>query len=113
MRPSLDAPKPTQPTTTEKTPEIKPVRCRHRSGFRHHQERPRQKRQRDHDYRACRDSTAPTTEPAKEPTKAASNVPPADQPVADKLREMLGGEIVALFRPQGRTNRGREILHRA
>src|SRR3954454_19952285 len=28
-------------------------------------------------------------EPAKEPTQAASNVPPADQPVADKLREML------------------------
>ena len=34
----------------------------------------------------------PATEPAKEPVKAASNVPPADQPVADKLREMLGAK---------------------
>src|SRR4030081_3503822 len=34
----------------------------------------------------------PAAEPAKEPVKAASNVPPADQPVADKLREMLGAK---------------------
>ena len=32
-------------------------------------------------------AAAPAAEPAKEPVKAASNVPPADQPVADKLRE--------------------------
>jgi murein L,D-transpeptidase YcbB/YkuD len=42
-------------------------------------------------------STAPVAEPAKEPTKAASNVPPADQPVADKLREMLGGKSLRYF----------------
>ena len=34
----------------------------------------------------------PAAEPAKEPVKAASNVPPADQPVADKLRDMLGAK---------------------
>jgi L,D-transpeptidase YcbB len=32
----------------------------------------------------------PAVEPAQEPVKAASNVPPADQPVAGKLSEMLG-----------------------
>src|ERR1700736_4658640 len=35
--------------------------------------------------------------PAKEPTKAASNVPPADQPVADKLRETLGAKSLRFF----------------
>jgi L,D-transpeptidase YcbB len=33
-----------------------------------------------------------TPEGAKEPVKAASNVPPADQPVADKLRDMFGAK---------------------
>src|SRR5437870_1466119 len=42
-------------------------------------------------------ATAPAPEPAKEPVKAASNVPAADQPVADKLREMLGGKSLRLF----------------
>jgi L,D-transpeptidase YcbB len=36
--------------------------------------------------------TAVTAMPAPEPVKAASNVPAADQPVADKLRDMLGGK---------------------
>src|ERR1700736_2078150 len=36
-------------------------------------------------------------EPAKEPTKAASNVPPAAQPVADKLRETLGAKSLRFF----------------
>src|SRR5258707_6579677 len=36
-------------------------------------------------------AATPAAEPAKEPMiKAASNVPPADQPVADKLRDILG-----------------------
>src|SRR4051794_25912494 len=39
----------------------------------------------------------PVAEPAKEPTKAASNVPPADQPVADKLREMLAAKLGRYF----------------
>jgi murein L,D-transpeptidase YcbB/YkuD len=42
-------------------------------------------------------TAAPATEPAKEPTKAASNVPPADQPVADRLREMLGAKSLRFF----------------
>ncbi|TMK40843.1 MAG: murein L,D-transpeptidase [Alphaproteobacteria bacterium] len=38
-----------------------------------------------------------TKEPVAEPVKAASNVAPADQPVADKLKEMLGGKSVRYF----------------
>ena len=55
---------------------------------------------------------ATATAPAAEPVKAASNVPAADQPVADKLREMLGEQDAAHVRPQGRARRGREILQR-
>ncbi len=36
-------------------------------------------------------------ETAKEPVKAASNVPPADQPVADRLREMFGAKSLRYF----------------
>jgi len=46
-------------------------------------------------------ATAPAPEPAKEPVKAASNVPAADQPVADKLREMLGGKSLRTFDRKG------------
>jgi murein L,D-transpeptidase YcbB/YkuD len=43
-------------------------------------------------------STATSTpEPAKEPVKAASNVPPADQPVADKLRDMFAAKSLRYF----------------
>jgi murein L,D-transpeptidase YcbB/YkuD len=42
-------------------------------------------------------SAATAATPAAEPTKAASNVPPADQPVADKLRDMLGGKSLRYF----------------
>ncbi|MGZ5870983.1 MAG: L,D-transpeptidase scaffold domain-containing protein [Bradyrhizobium sp.] len=38
-----------------------------------------------------------TPEPAKEPVKAASNVAPADQPVADRLHEMLGAKSLRYF----------------
>jgi len=40
---------------------------------------------------------AAAAEPAKEPIKAASNVPPADQPVADRLREMMGAKSLRYF----------------
>jgi L,D-transpeptidase YcbB len=40
---------------------------------------------------------AVTATPAAEPTKAASNVAPADQPVADRLREMLGAKSLRYF----------------
>jgi murein L,D-transpeptidase YcbB/YkuD len=42
-------------------------------------------------------ATAPAAEPAKEPAKAASNVAPADQPVADRLREMLAAKSLRYF----------------
>jgi L,D-transpeptidase YcbB len=42
-------------------------------------------------------AATPVAEPAKEPTKAASNVPPADQPVADKLRDMFGAKSQRYF----------------
>ena len=35
--------------------------------------------------------------PAAEPVKAASNVPAADQPVADKLKDLLGGKSARYF----------------
>jgi murein L,D-transpeptidase YcbB/YkuD len=36
-------------------------------------------------------------EPAPEPVKAASSVPAADQPVADRLKDMLGGKSLRYF----------------
>ncbi|MDB5605723.1 MAG: hypothetical protein JWP25_2623 [Bradyrhizobium sp.] len=42
-------------------------------------------------------AVTPAAEPAKEPTKAASNVPPADQPVADKLRDMVATKSSRYF----------------
>ncbi|MGQ0683288.1 L,D-transpeptidase family protein [Bradyrhizobium sp.] len=53
-------------------------------------------------------TTAPATPapataaaPAAEPVKAASTVPPADQPVADKLREQLAAKTLRLFDRKG------------
>jgi L,D-transpeptidase YcbB len=43
----------------------------------------------------------PAVEPAKEPVKAASNVPAADQPVADKLHDMLGAKSQRYFDRKG------------
>jgi murein L,D-transpeptidase YcbB/YkuD len=42
-------------------------------------------------------AAAPAAEPAKEPVKAASAVAPADQPVADRLRDMFGNKSVRVF----------------
>jgi murein L,D-transpeptidase YcbB/YkuD len=42
-------------------------------------------------------AAATAVEPAKEPVKAASNVPPADQPVAEKLRELLPAKSAKYF----------------
>ena len=39
-------------------------------------------------------AAAAAPEPAKEPVKAASNVAPGDQPVADKLRDLVGSKAV-------------------
>ena len=46
---------------------------------------------------AATTAATPAAEPAKEPVKAASNVPAADQPVADKLRDMLGAKSARYF----------------
>jgi L,D-transpeptidase YcbB len=46
-------------------------------------------------------TATPAAEPAKEPVKAASNVAPADQPVADKLKEMLGAKSSKYFDRKG------------
>ncbi|PIT04307.1 peptidoglycan-binding protein [Bradyrhizobium nitroreducens] len=40
---------------------------------------------------------APAAAPAAEPVKAASNVPAADQPVADKLKDMIGAKTSRYF----------------
>ncbi len=40
---------------------------------------------------------AVATSPAEEPVKAASTVPPADQPVADRLRDMMGAKSLRYF----------------
>jgi L,D-transpeptidase YcbB len=42
-------------------------------------------------------AATPAAEPAKEPTKAASNVAPADQPVADRLRDIMGAKSSHYF----------------
>jgi murein L,D-transpeptidase YcbB/YkuD len=42
-------------------------------------------------------AATPAIEPAKEPVKAASNVPAADQPVADRLRDLLGAKSLRYF----------------
>jgi len=42
-------------------------------------------------------TTAPAAAPAAEPVKAASNVPAADQPVADKLRDLFGSKSLRYF----------------
>lgn len=46
-------------------------------------------------------TAAPSSEPAKDATKSASNVSPTDQPVADKLREMLGAKTSKYFDRKG------------
>ena len=76
-----DAAKATEPQTTEKTPEPKPAET----------------------------ATAPvapapaaaTAAPAPEPVKAASSVASADQPVADKLRELMGAKASRYFDRKG------------
>lgn len=43
----------------------------------------------------------PAAEPAREPVKTASTVAPADQPVADKLRELMGAKASRYFDRKG------------
>jgi L,D-transpeptidase YcbB len=104
--PGTDAPKATEPKTTERPAETKPagVVTAPADGT----------IKNDSKNDTGKSDTATTTapapeavtatpapEPAKEPIKAASNVPPADQPVADKLREMLGAKSLRYFDRKG------------
>jgi murein L,D-transpeptidase YcbB/YkuD len=104
--PGTDAPKATEPKTTERLAETKPagVVTAPADGT----------IKNDSKNDTGKSDTATTTapapeavtatpapEPAKEPIKAASNVPPADQPVADKLREMLGAKSLRYFDRKG------------
>ncbi len=89
------------------------IRCRPRSGRRRQQERHQQdrhqqgrryrhERHRDHHRPPPRRLRLPPRQrrppsPPRKPIKAASNVPPADQPVADKLRDMLGAKSLRYF----------------
>ena len=51
--------------------------------------------------------------PAAEPVKAASNVAPADQPVADRLKDLLASKTLRYFDRKAEKSRGREVLQRA
>src|SRR5258706_2325810 len=106
--PGTDAPKPTEPKTTEKPAETKPAE------FVTAPAADTNKNESKSDTGKNDAAPTPTTalvpyafpaprtaEPAKEQTRPASNVPPADQPVADKLREMLGAKSLRYFDRKG------------
>ena len=76
-----DATKMTQPKTTEKTAEPKPADTANAP--------------------AAPSPAAVAAIPPAEPVKAASNVAPADQPIADKLRDMLGAKSLRYFDRKG------------
>jgi murein L,D-transpeptidase YcbB/YkuD len=99
--PGTDAPKATEPKTTERPAETKPAGV---------VTAPADGTIKNDSKNDTATTTAPAPEavtatpapePAKEPIKAASNVPPADQPVADKLREMLGAKSLRYFDRKG------------
>jgi len=86
------APSPDAAKTTEKTPETKP------SDVVTAPTADTNKADTNKTDTATTTTASPATaEPAKEPIKAASNVPPADQPVADRLREMLSAKSLRYF----------------
>jgi murein L,D-transpeptidase YcbB/YkuD len=95
----IDAPKTEAPKAAEKAPEIKPADVATAPAAEP------SKPDASHDTAATTPASpppaaataTPAAEPAKEPVKAASNVAPADQPVADKLREMLAAKSLRYF----------------
>src|SRR6267154_5173830 len=101
--PGTDAPKAAEPKTTEKLAETKPAEVVTAPAA--------DTNKNDSKTDTGKNDTATTTTapgpdavtatPAPEPAKAASNVPPADQPVADKLREMLGAKSLRYFDRKG------------
>src|SRR6266566_6001576 len=105
--PGTDAPIATEPKTTEKPAETKPAELVTAPAA------DTNKNDSKNDTGKSDTATTPTApppeavtatpapEPPKEPAKAASNVPPADQPVADRLREMLGAKSLRYFDRKG------------
>jgi L,D-transpeptidase YcbB len=85
------APSPDAAKTTEKTPETKP------SAVVTAPAADTNKADTNKTDTTTASPPAAAAEPAKEPIKAASNVPPADQPVADRLREMMGAKSLRYF----------------
>ena len=83
------APSPDAAKTTEKTPETKPSAVVTAPAA--------DTNKTDTATTTTASPPAAAAEPAKEPIKAASNVPPADQPVADRLREMLSAKSLRYF----------------
>ena len=92
----IDAPKTEAPKAAEQAPEIKPANVATAPAA--EPSKPDATAATTPASSAPAAATAtPAAEPAKEPVKAASNVAPADQPVADKLRDMLGGKSLRYF----------------
>jgi L,D-transpeptidase YcbB len=94
-----DAPKATEPKTTEKPAETKPSEVvTAPASDANKNDTSKNDTSKNDTATAPTESppaaatATPAAEPVKEPTKAASNVPPADQPVADKLREMFAAK---------------------
>jgi murein L,D-transpeptidase YcbB/YkuD len=87
------APAPDAAKAAEQTPETKPSEVVTAPALDTNKADPAQK-----DTASTTPAAAtPAAEPTKEPTKAASNVPPADQPVADRLRDLLGAKSARYF----------------
>ncbi len=100
--PGTDAPNATEPKTTDKPAETKPAEVVTAPAADANKNDSKSDTATTPTAPAPDAVTAtPAPEPAKEPTKAASNVPPADQPVADKLREMLGAKSLRYFDRKG------------
>src|SRR6202790_16542 len=92
----IDAPKTEAPKAAEQAPEIKPADVATAPAA--EPSKPDATAATTPASSAPAGATAtPACGPAKEPVKAASNVAPADQPVADKLRDMFGGKSMRYF----------------
>ncbi len=98
------APAPDAPKVTEKAPETKPADVATAPAATASQADPTKADPSKNDTATttpaqppAATAATPAAEPAMEPVKAASNVPAADQPVADKLREMLGTKLQRYF----------------
>jgi L,D-transpeptidase YcbB len=92
---SSDAPKVTAKTPETKTPETKPADVATAPVAEPAKTEP--SKSDTATVTPAQPPAAATAIPAAEPVKAASNVPAADQPVADKLRDMFGAKSQRYF----------------